>query len=263
MPSLEETRAVLVRHQEELDAAWAHDPEERAALVAYIERISDVTAIKNKIKSLSAEPVLFVFGGRLPMNGLEEIVRAFPDLRDRADCFITESVQSSVLNPVLQPAPVLARIFKDLGWSGVCHLDVTAENTGDQAVALVSLLERITLPRTIVVCASIDHVGRMAATFIDALESRGLISGGMSIIPFALGNWGEIYAHGFTHGELAFGYEPGQRGETGFDSDKQVLFDRLSGQYTFRWQRALQAKERGEYVGRAIVKPSQALRCIV
>jgi hypothetical protein len=112
------------------------------------------------------------------------------------------------------------------------------------------------------VCASIDHVGRMAATFIDALESRGLISEGMSIIPFALRDWSDVYAHGFTHEELAFGYEPSQGGETGLDSDKQVLFARLSGQYTLRWQRALQAKERGEYVGRTIVKPSIALELI-
>lgn len=228
-----------------------------------VQRLSDVTAIKHQINNLSVEPILFVFGGRLPVDGLEEIVRAFPDLRDRADCFITESVQSSVLNPVSDPAPVLARTFKELGWNGVCYLDDTAANTGDQAVALVSLLERIPIPRTIVVCASIDHVGRMAATFIDALESRGLISEGMSIIPFVLGNWSDVYAHGFTHEELAFGYEPSQRGEMGLDGDKQELFDRLSGQYTFRWQRALQAKERGEYVGRAIVKPSQALGYVV
>lgn len=48
-------------------------------------------------------------------------------------------------------------------------------------------------------------------------------SRGLSIIPFALGDWEEIYAHGFTHEELAFGYEPGQRGETGLNSDRQVL----------------------------------------
>lgn len=262
MTTLGETREFLLRHRQELDKAWSQDPQEYRALLSYIEKVSNQGASIARIRERSAESTLFVLGGRMPEDGIQELTQTFISERKIASCLVAESPQSCVLNAVQEDAFEIAERLRSSGWSGSVFFDNLAQNTGDQAVALISLLQTIPMPQTLVVCASIDHVGRMAATFMDALEAHGLISDDLCIIPLAFGDWTSMYAHGFTYEELAFGYEPAQEGEGESLGDQERLFHRLSGQYTFRWQRSLRAKEKGEWIGRTIVKPSEALRII-
>lgn len=262
MATPRETQEVLLRHQQELHRIWPQDSQEYHALLSYIGRVSDQEARVARIRERSVEHTLFVLGGRMPKDGLEELTRTFAFEKHGAPCFIAESPQSCMFNAVQEDAPAIAQRLRSLGWSGPILTNNVSQNTGDQAAALILLLQTIPMPQTLVICASIDHVGRMAATFIDALEAHGLISDDLCIIPLAFGDWASIYAHGFTHEDLAFGHEPAQEGEGGSLNDQERLFHRLSGQYTFRWQRSLRAKEKGEWIGRTIVKPSEALRII-
>ena len=262
MATLRETREVISRHRQELDKAWSQDPQEYQALLSYIEKASDQRECTARISKQSAKNTLFVLGGRMPKHGIQELTQMFISEKKVASCLIAESPQSCILNAVQDDAYAIAERLHSFGWSGPIFINNCAQNTGDQATALTSLLQTIPIPQTLVVCASIDHVGRMTATFMDALEVHGLISNDLCIVPLAFGNWTDIYAHGFTHEELVFGHEPAQE-EKGESLDQQeVLLRRLSGQYTFRWQRSLCAKERGEWKGRTIVKPSVALRLI-
>lgn len=154
-------------------------------------------------------------------------------------------------------AKELAGALQKRGWLGNIRYDLIAKNTGDQVEALITYLhEQTTAPQTVIVSASIDHIGRMTATTIDALETHGFLEKGIRVLPLSLGEWGNIQRDPFTSEDLAFGSE-----HVHMDSEyDHALFIRLGGQYTFRWQRSHAAKQRGEFLGRAIVTPSHALK---
>ena len=207
MATREETARVLARHADELQNAWHEDAQELSALLTYVVQVSDLEYWKQEIKKADPATTLLFFGGRIPQQGINDITTIFYDAMSEASCFITESPTSCTLNPIPFNAQEFADALLLRGWHGPISYDLVAENTGDQATALANCLESLPRkPQTLVVAASIDHLGRMTAVTLDTLETRGLLSN-LRVIPLALGAWSDIHRAPFTCEELAFANE--------------------------------------------------------
>lgn len=264
MASREETAQVLSRHTEELFRVWHQSPQELSALLTYIACVSDKEQWKKEINKRETASLLLVFGGRIPEQGISELLNIFTSHQENnVACLIAESSVSATLNPLPFTAQEFAEHLKIRGWKGNISLNEQAQNTGDQAEALIKHLSTSPQPpKTIVIAASIDHVGRMLATIMDALEVHDFITKDISLIPLALGAWEDFHKENFTCEDLAFGSEGLQKGSASSQQGSTDLYARLAGQYTFRWQRALEAKAKGEFKGRTIVTPSHALELL-
>lgn len=109
MATREETAQVLARHTQELFNAWHHSPEELSALLTYVVLISDSVKWKKEIATSEASSLLLVFGGRIPEQGISEILDTCKNVSDAAACLIVESPISCKINPTPFSAEEMAR----------------------------------------------------------------------------------------------------------------------------------------------------------